>query len=91
MIVKLDLEVSVDSEYHPVNKEDQEEELKKEMNKIYSRRNRRKKKEYIKELEQTVQELEAKVEKLTDQLYRYKLKVNSMVIGDENDFKDFTD
>ena len=61
------------------------------MNLIYSRRNRRKKKEYVKELEQTIQDLQAKVEQLTDKLNQYILKVHSMVIGEEDDFKDFVD
>ena len=63
--------------------------VNKEMNKVYSRRNRRKKKQYIKQLEDKITQLETKVESLTDQIYHYKLKVNSMLIGDEDDFKEF--
>lgn len=85
------IDSSIDGDYKPESKMSNEEELKKEMNKIYSRRNRRKKKEYVKQLENKILALEQKVEKLTDQLYQYKIKVNAMVIGDENDFKDYTD
>jgi len=61
------------------------------MNKEYSRRNRRKKKEYVKELELKVEELQKKVEVLTDQIFKYRQKLNLIVIGGENDYNDFKD
>ena len=61
----------------------------KEMNRIYSRKWRRKRKEYIKTLENKIEELELKVQRLTDQISYYKHRINSILIGDEEDFKDF--
>lgn len=64
------------------------ETLKKERNKEYSRINRRKKKEYVKILENKVNELENKVQQLTEQLKIEKSKVFALRTGYERDYED---
>ena len=62
---------------------------KREINKLYCKNNRRKNKEYTKELESKIEFLEEKVEKLTQQLGEYRYKLNIMAIGGEKDYGDF--
>ena len=65
--------------------------LNKEKNKYYSKLNRRRKKEYVAELEQKIEELEQRVLLLTDQLNLYKNKMFSLASGQEKEFTDYFD
>ena len=62
---------------------------KSEINKAYCRNTRRKNKQYVKELEQKIEDLEAKVSYLSSQVDKYKHKLNIVAIGDEKDLSDF--
>jgi SepF-like predicted cell division protein (DUF552 family) len=62
---------------------------KREINKLYCKNNRRKNKEYTKELEEKVELLQKQVIRLTDQLDKYKYKLSINAIGQEKDLIDF--
>lgn len=64
------------------------ETLRKERNKVYSKASRRKKKEYVKILEDKISTLEAKVSELTDQLKTYKNKIFAFAAGYERDYEE---
>lgn len=58
-------------------------------NKYYALQNRRRKKEYVKELEDKVEELESKILSLNDELSVYKNKMLSLASGGDIHFTDF--
>ncbi|CAI2375090.1 unnamed protein product [Moneuplotes crassus] len=62
---------------------------RREKNKFYAMQNRRRKKEYIKELESKVETLQQKVADLNDKLDMYKNKMFSIACGGEAHFTDF--
>ena len=61
----------------------------KERNKFYSKASRRKHKEYVKELENKIESLEAKIINLNEQIDFYKNKQFSLASGIESDFTEF--
>lgn len=60
-------------------------------NRIYCRENRRKKKEYVNELESKIDFLEGEIVRLNNQIDKYKYKLNIVVIGEEKDFGEYTE
>lgn len=62
---------------------------KREANKLYCKNTRRKNKEYTKQLEARIDELEDKVANLTSMVEKYKFKLHMMSIGEDKDLRDF--
>lgn len=60
-------------------------------NRIYCRENRRKKKEYVNELESKIDFLEGEIVRLNNQIDKYRHKLNIVVIGEEKDFGEYTE
>jgi predicted RNase H-like nuclease (RuvC/YqgF family) len=60
-------------------------------NRIYCRQNRRKKKEYVHELENKIEHLEKQITNLSSQIDKYKYKLNIAAIGEERDFGEYNE
>ena len=64
-------------------------ERKRQQNRIYWKENRRKKKEYVKELENKIQNLEKEIVRLNGLVDTYKYKIGVHMIGEERDLDEF--
>ena len=64
-------------------------ERKRQQNRIYCKENRRKKKEYVKELENKIQNLEKEIVRLNGLVDTYKYKIGVHMIGEERDLDEF--
>lgn len=60
-------------------------------NNYYCKVSRRKKKEYVTELESKIEDLEAQVAQLNQKISMLQCKISSFAIGDEKDFKELHD
>lgn len=64
---------------------------RKLQNRKYCKENRRKKKEYVTELESTVEKLEDEIVRLNNLIDKYRFKIGVHVIGEEKDFKEYNE